>query len=234
MRTDIFFYPPSLSESCTPFQGICLRHRSVFVTFSHFSSPLHPSFTNMNCMRPGRCWRAGRDSSTDSITAWNTGVTRLSHFSQPRDKALTLQLRLVPFSSIESQGHSPIARVKVIGWQPHASCIWMTDAPSAPLQNANTQASFSALFFCLKGQPCQTLHGISSTCWLQSDDLCKTIIEMQVIAAESSQPNPHPTTLLLFCLITFCHFWKLQLDYIICMLLCAIATSTLNKDCIVQ
>lgn len=58
----------------------------------------------------------------------------------------------------------------------------MADAPSALLENANLQASFSALFFCLKGQPCQTLHGISSTCWSQSDDLCKTVIEMQVIA----------------------------------------------------
>lgn len=71
----------------------------------HFftSPPLHPSFTNMNCMWPGRCWRAERHSSTVSITAWNTGVTRLSHFSQPQDKALTPQLRLVPFSSIESK-----------------------------------------------------------------------------------------------------------------------------------
>lgn len=123
-------------------------------------------------------------------------VARLSHFSQPRRKALTPQLWLVPFSSIEAQGHSPITRVKVIGWQPPASCIWMTDAPSAPLQNANTQASFSALFFCLKGQPCQTLHGISSTCWLQSDDLCKTIIEMQVIPTERShRPTPTPQPL---------------------------------------
>lgn len=153
-----------------------------------FLLPLHPSFTNMNCMRSGRCLRAERHSSTDC----NTRVARLSHFSQPWAKALTPQLWLVPFFSIEAQGHSPITRVKVIGWQPPASCIWMTDAPSAPLQNANTQASFSALFFCLKGQPCQTLHGISSTCWLQSDDLCKTIIEMQVIPTERSH-SPTPT-----------------------------------------
>lgn len=63
------------------------------------------------------------------------------------------------------------------------------DAPSALLHNAKTQASFSALFLPERAT-CQTLHGISSTCWSQSDDLCKTLIEMQVIAAESPTHPP--------------------------------------------
>lgn len=155
--------------------------------------PLHPSFTNMNCMWPSRCWRADPldiPQLAQSLS-WNTGVMRLSHFSQPPDKALTPQLRLVPLSSIESQGQSPKARVKVIGWQPPTSCIWTVHLLRCIIP---THKPLSLLFLCLKGQPCQTLHGISSTCWLRSDDLCKTLIEMQVIAAESpTQPPLHRT-----------------------------------------
>lgn len=53
------------------FQDICLRYRRVFVTFL-MSPPLHPSFTNMNCIWPGRCCRTVRHSSSlyHSLEYW--------------------------------------------------------------------------------------------------------------------------------------------------------------------
>lgn len=54
------------------------------------------------------------------------------------------------------QGHSTMARVKVMSWRPPASCIWMAEAPSVLLQNANAQA-YSFALFCFKGHPCQCL-----------------------------------------------------------------------------
>lgn len=68
----------------------------------------------------------------------------------------------------------------------------MTDAPSVPLQNANAQASFSVSFSASKGDPARPYMASVPLVGRRLTIYAKTIIEMQVIAALSPQPNPQP------------------------------------------
>lgn len=80
-------------------EGICFGYRSVFVTFSQ-RPPLPPSII---CQHELPVSRQVLERSAAFLHSLNTGVTRLSHCSHPQDKASPAQLRLLPFSSIESQ-----------------------------------------------------------------------------------------------------------------------------------
>lgn len=201
-----YFYPPSLSESWAPSQGICLRYRGVFVTFSHFSSP--PSIIYQHELH---ATRQVLESRVAFLHSPNHSSEYWSHEAQPLFPALggqspntTAQTGPILFHWV--QGHSSVARVKVIGWQPPASCIWMTDAPSVPLQNANARASFSLSFSASKGDPARPYMASVPLVGRRVTIYAKTIIEMQVIAALSSPaqpPTPPQLTLRISCLITF-------------------------------
>lgn len=157
-------------------------------------------------MWPGRCWRAEWHSSTVPITARNPGVTRLSHFSQPsgikphhHGSDWSHSLPLSPRSQPHSKGQGDrLAAARLMHMDDRRSICSTAECKCPSL--------FLLLFFCLKGRPCQTLHGISSTCWSQSDDLCKNHNRNASHCCTQSPaqpPTPPQLTLRISCLITF-------------------------------
>lgn len=136
----------------------------------------------------------------------------LSHFSQPPDKALTPQLRLVPLSSIESQGHS--SNSKGQGDRLAAAYLMHMDSPSAPLHNAKTQATFSALSLPQRA----TLPNLT---WHQFHLLVAEWRFMQNLNRNASHccRVPKPTPTLPQSAMTFSWLIKLKLnEYNICIL----------------
>lgn len=95
------------------------------------SLPLSKSFArHLHEIQRCLCDIATQHSSTMSL------VLTPSHH-QPESLDTTAQTGPILFHLVK--GHSTMARVKVMSWRPPASCIWMAQAPSVLLQNANAQ-----------------------------------------------------------------------------------------------
>lgn len=127
------------------------------VSLWHFlmSPPLHPSFTNMNCIWPDRCCRAVRHSSSlnHSLEYWYY-FPSIRIKSERHSWDWSHFFSLSPRSCFHSKGQ---------GDRLAAACLMHMDVRCSICCRMQIYKPLSLLFFCLRQRPCQTLHGL--TCW---------------------------------------------------------------------